>query len=212
MTSDEVQAAVTAALQGITDASAEVLHYTGRQWDIRFGGSLNGVDVASATIHLSASTPTVTLSTLAVGETTTTEAVPQRTLVVDYSEGATQLTVANQTADGFTLTLDGAEGEVTEVRGNLELDVFGFALVSGDLAIKSSVQQVTLEDEVRNAQGEVTQPASQVSVNALTFGGSNLKAFVGSGGNYDDSGNLAAGATGVSLTGVNFAFAVLPSV
>ena len=108
----------------------------------------------------------------------------------------------------LNLSADGAKGALLQASGALELDVYGFFAVKGNFAIEKSTQQVTLGDGVIEADGTVTKPASQISVDMLSIGGSNLSAFAGMGGGYNTDGTLKSGATGLSLSGVEFGLAI----
>ena len=66
--------------------------------------------------------------------------------VVDYGDGKTELSVATGPSSDLTLSMDGSKGELLQVSGNLELDVFGFLQVSGSFAIEKSSNTVTLAD------------------------------------------------------------------
>ena len=57
------------------------------------------------------------------------------------------------------------------------------------------------------ADGTVTKPASQVKVDMLAIGGSNLSAFAGIGGGYTD-GVLKTGATGLNFSNIEFGLAL----
>ncbi|MDO8317800.1 LEPR-XLL domain-containing protein, partial [Rhodoferax sp.] len=69
------------------------------------------------------------------------------------------------TLDGKTLNVsaDAAKGELLQASGNLELDVFGFFGVKGNLAIEKSSNTVTLGDAQIAGDGTVTKPASQIN-------------------------------------------------
>ncbi|WP_043112418.1 hypothetical protein, partial [Pseudacidovorax intermedius] len=91
----------------------------------------------------------------------------------------------------MTLDMDGALGELTRVRGHLEVDLYGFFQVGGDFAIDRSSSQVTLAD------------GSDVAVDLLTLGAHDAHAFAGlSGGRADDR-------TGLVPDGVDFALALI---
>ncbi len=196
MAEDEVQTAITAALAGITGASASLSFYTGRELQLSFAGSLLGANVAALVATDKTVPETVTLETVETGSTVTTPAKPARTLVVDYSKDATVLTVADGDK-GFALTLDGADGELMEARGVLNLNIAGFVAARGEFAIVSRSQSVTLSD------------GKTLAADVLTFGGNQLDAFAGVGGGYDDEGKLLAGAVGVSLDNVDLGLVIV---
>ncbi|MEI7537404.1 MAG: hypothetical protein WCJ76_09335, partial [Comamonadaceae bacterium] len=222
MTQDEVQAkldammsALNTAIGGGFAASATVELWSGTELQVRFGGSLIGVDVAALVCTNVARSYSASIGSQQVGSTTEIAAKPERTLVVDYSyvsgtSGArkTELSVATGPSSTFQLSMDGAKGNLLQASGNLTLDVFGFFAVKGNLALEKSTQQVTLGDAEIAADGTVTKPASQVSVDMLAIGGSNLSAFAGIGGGYETDGTLKSGAIGLSLSGVEFGLAL----
>ena len=115
----------------------------------------------------------------------------------------TELAVAPGPGSELGLTLDGELGELTRASGNVTLDVAGFVSVRGALSFEKSVQSVRLNDATE------TEPATQVAVEMLSVGGSNLQAFAGVNGGYDEDGKLVEGATGLSLGGVEFGLAML---
>src|SRR5690606_36363636 len=91
--------------------------------------------------------------------------------VADYSAQALEVPTGPETSLEFDM--DGAEGDLLEVRGELDIDLFGFFQVSGGFALKKSTKTVTLaNDEV-------------VSVDALTIGASGVDAFIGLNGGTD---------------------------
>ncbi|MEI7785530.1 MAG: hypothetical protein WCK08_14170, partial [Betaproteobacteria bacterium] len=192
----EVQAALDEALAGITGASASLSFYTGRELQLSFAGSLLGANVAALVASDETIPEPVTLETVETGSTVTTPAKSARTLVVDYSAGATVLTVADG-SDGFALSLDGADGELMEARGVLNLNIAGFVAARGEFAIVSRSQSVTLSD------------GKSLAADVLTFGGHNLDAFAGNGGGYDAGGHLLAGAVGVSLDNVDLGLVIV---
>ena len=95
------------------------------------------------------------------------------------------------------LTLDGANGEMIRASGRLNVDVFGFFQVAGDLAIEKRSQTVTLAKVG-------TAAAEQVAVDLLTIGGSGLGAFAGIGGGTSNE-------LGLKLTGVEFGLVLATS-
>ena len=89
------------------------------------------------------------------------------------------------------LDLDGSRGELLEVSGNLDIDVFGFFQVSGGFALSKSTGTITLSDTA----------ATEVTVDQLTLGASNVSAFAGIAGGTVD-------AVGLELTDVEFALGI----
>ena len=93
----EVQAAINAgfAIQG---ALIQVTAWTGRALSVRFAGTLVGQDVALMEVQTEAAVAAVELQTIEVGSTTTTGAVAEHTVVVDYA-------VAGDDLDGLATDL-----------------------------------------------------------------------------------------------------------
>ncbi|PIY56564.1 MAG: hypothetical protein COZ00_03575, partial [Zetaproteobacteria bacterium CG_4_10_14_0_8_um_filter_49_80] len=109
-------------------------------------------------------------------------------LVVDYT--AMPVTVATGVATTMTLNMAGAQGALLQASGNLTIDAFGFFAVSGGFAIEKLTQSVMLSD------------GSQINTDLLTIGTSGVTAFAGLNGGTADQ-------VGVSLSGVNFALAMV---
>jgi hypothetical protein len=120
--------------------------------------------------------------------------------LVDYAEQSLAVQTST-TANPSTITLDLAAnlGEVTRASGNLTIDAFGFLQVSGALALNKNTGSVKLGD-LANTVG-VDESATAVTVDQLTIGGSGLTAFAGINGG-------SSAATGLNLSGVNFAVAI----
>jgi hypothetical protein len=115
--------------------------------------------------------------------------------VVDYAEGATELTVLTGPASELQLSLDGARGQLLRAEGRVELDVFGFVLLQGDFAFDKASAPVELKLSDR----------STAQAQALKVGASNPRAFAGINGGTDE-------ALGLELTGVEFGLALLSEV
>ena len=104
--------------------------------------------------------------------------------VVDYSLTAsttdaatarnTDLSVATGPDSELALTLKGSDGDMMQLTGALEIDLFGFIQVSGSFGITSADAEMTLAD------GRV------VEGRALSLGVSDGRAFVGVGGSDAD--------------------------
>ena len=93
------------------------------------------------------------------------------------------------------LSVDGALGETLRASGHLELDVFGFVQLEGDLAFEKRSATVTLAKTAGQTTGE------EVDVELLTIGGTGLSAFAGVNGGTTDE-------IGLRLTGVEFGLAL----
>ena len=171
-TKDQVQEAVTAAFGDIDGAEVTVSLWTHGTLDLKFGGSLSGQDVALVQVNAQAADLSVSLEKVQEGSTETQEAQPEQTLVVDYSEGKTELRVATGPASSLRLDMDGAKGELIQARGHLDLDVFGFLQASGDFALEKSTGQIRLADLASTP--DVDESAEPIEVEILTLGGSNV--------------------------------------
>jgi hypothetical protein len=110
--------------------------------------------------------------------------------VVDFA--ADTLDIATGPSSTLTLDMDGDVGALLRATGHLNLDVFGFFQAEGDFAIEKKTAQVTLSDLA----------ASNVTVDLLTIGASDLDAFAGIHGGTDD-------ALGLALNDVDFALALM---
>ena len=94
----DAQAAVDQAFAGLAGAQVEVISFTGKGLALRFGGSLAGQDIATLTVgNLSADSGNVELAVLQVGTAERVAATPAQTVVVDFSDGATDLSIATGT-------------------------------------------------------------------------------------------------------------------
>jgi len=108
--------------------------------------------------------------------------------VIDYAQQ--NLEVATGPATHLTLDLDGQRGELLEASGHVTIDAFGFFQAEGGFAVTKSTETVTLGD------------ASEVDVDLLTLGASNVEAFAGLAGGTSD-------AIGLQLQDVSFALALM---
>ncbi|MBC7377225.1 MAG: LEPR-XLL domain-containing protein, partial [Burkholderiaceae bacterium] len=108
--------------------------------------------------------------------------------VVDYAPGRTTLAVPTG-AGSFSLTLDGARGELLEASGTLQIDLFDFVRVNGSIAFSRSDMAVVLAD------------GSTVNTRMLTVGAHGLSAFAGVNAGQ-------ASALGFSLTNLDLALAI----
>ena len=114
----------------------------------------------------------------------------------------TALTVATGPASGMQITLDGGEGEVTRAAGLLELNVFGFFQVSGQLAIERKDAELTLNDGLLSDDPALAQAPTLMKADLLTVGGSGLDAFAGVHGGSADR-------MGLALQDVSFGLALV---
>ncbi|MCJ8346443.1 hypothetical protein MJH12_12945, partial [bacterium] len=112
----------------------------------------------------------------------------QNTKLVDYKDN--NLSIITSSSTSMTLDMDGSKGELIQITGNLNLNIFDFFSVSGGFAFVKSSEVVTLAD------------GSQANVDLLTLGGSNVNAFAGLNGGTSDQ-------LGLVLSGVNFGLAIM---
>ncbi|MEN9776203.1 MAG: hypothetical protein RL322_3273, partial [Pseudomonadota bacterium] len=233
MTRAEVQAIVDAALDDLSAAldptrpgfvaTAEVAFWNGRELQVRFGGSLLGVDVAPITVTEVLPQHEATLTVLETGSTTDIQAIPQKTLVLDFGLiDAEQPQLGRKTVlealtgpaagDQIVFTMDGQRGELLEARGQVSIDAFGFFQVAGEFALEKSTDQVTVFGPAVDDPDtqEVDESRSVVNVDKLTVGASGLQAFVGTnGGTADEIGFKIGDAPGIGNDSAAFAVAVL---
>lgn len=110
--------------------------------------------------------------------------------VVDYSDGATSLSVPTGASSSQALDMDGAQGELLRASGELSIDLFGFFTTQGTFSFERADQELQLAD------GSLVQAA------VLTLGATDASAFAGVGAG-------TASAQGLSLSGVDFALALV---
>ena len=106
--------------------------------------------------------------------------------VVDFNPGLMDF------ASTPDITYEGADGELLQVSGTVDIGLFGFVYLSGDFAFEKSTKLLRVAEE-----------AADTSFQVLTIGASNVSAFVGVNGPADH-----AGALGLSLSEVDFALAL----
>src|SRR4029079_12439688 len=111
--------------------------------------------------------------------------------VADFK--TTGLTVNTGGGHSMALDFDGSKGKLLKAEGSVDIGVFGFFYVSGNFAFEKSTQSIT-----------VTGDSHTTDVDALLIGASGVSAFAGINGPASN-----ASALGLSLTGVDFALALL---
>ncbi|HND56339.1 MAG TPA: hypothetical protein PLV92_28170, partial [Pirellulaceae bacterium] len=186
-TAIEIDAALATAFHDLTGATVYVTDWSERSYTVVFDGTLAGHDLADLEV---AFTPVVLVPELTqtqVGATVVTPAVPEHDVVVDYA--ARPLTVPTGGVP-VVLTMDGDDGELTEVTGNIEVQVADFLTVSGDISIRSASAEVYVLGEI-----------DPVDVRMLTVGGKHLTGFAGLNGGTDE-------AIGLTFSDLEFAFAM----
>ena len=122
--------------------------------------------------------------------------------VIDFA--ADPLDIITGTGTAITLMLPGTSGSLIRAFGDVEIAILDVFHLNGSVGFEQSRQPVQLAD------------GSTVEADILALGGTNLSAFVGSGGPYlvdsnddgviDASDSVNDNAVGLSLDGVEFAF------
>jgi NADH/NAD ratio-sensing transcriptional regulator Rex len=212
---DAMMAALNTAIGNGFAASATVEFWSGRALELRFTGSLLGVDVAALQVTDAPRAEAAALSVQQAGSTTLIPKVEARTLVVDYSlvdpEDAsqgrrTELLVRNGQGaeDVFELTMDGSKGKLLEVRADLKIDVFGFVGLEGSFGFSTQTQgeaeqlvAVGTDIDARLAAGD----AAHVSLNDARFGLFASSASGGTGKQFGfelSKGSFSAGISGLA--------------
>ena len=137
---------------------------------MRFGGALAGTDVALMTATAATSAGDADLSVTQAGSTTNIAATPAHSVVVDYSAGATALTVPTGTGTDFTFDLDGARGDLTEASGHLTIDAFGFFQLDGQFTFTSGLPERPLRRWTSRATSSLPVPLSPRTRTAESVG------------------------------------------
>jgi hypothetical protein len=176
-----VQTAVDAAFASLPGAVVEVLAWTGSAMRLSFGGCFAGVNVAPVVVTAQVPAISPELNLQRQGETVVIAAKPAQTVVVDYALGKTNLSVQTSAnpLTAIRLNLDGVKGELLQASGNMTLDIYGFMATQGQLSLSKTTETLTLGDAQVAEDGTLTKAASQIAVDMLTIGGSNLSAFAG---------------------------------
>lgn len=115
-------------------------------------------------------------------------------LVVDYADGATQLSVPTGPDESIAFTLEGGDGAQVGAVGTLTLDIAGFVSVGGSFSVEQKTSQVRVTGESVNRE-----------VGLLSIGAESVSAFIGANGGTAD-------ATGLQLTDLTFALGVFTDV
>ncbi|MCJ8345309.1 hypothetical protein MJH12_07200, partial [bacterium] len=108
--------------------------------------------------------------------------------LIDYN--AQSLDVDTSISSSLTLDMEGTKGELIQISGNLEINVFDFFTVNGGFAFVKTSEVVTLAD------------GSEAEVDLLTLGGNDISAFAGLNGGSSDQ-------LGFVLSGVSFGLAIM---
>ena len=140
----------------------------------------------------------------------TLEVVINRTSVVDGTKVLDFVDTDDFDADNGTgsflpptgsivFDMDGNEGPLLSVAGNLTIDLFGFVSISGFFGFKTATG--TFKVALNSTGGDATD-FTTLTTDYLVVSGSGVEAFAGSGGGSGD-------ATGVSLSNVDFTLALV---
>ena len=97
------------------------------------------------------------------------------------------------------IDIDGNQGELISVAGSLSLDLFGFFSLSGFLAFKMANRSFKV---ATNSTPGVGDDFTTLTADYFVVSGTGVEAFAGAGGGTGD-------ATGVSLSGLDFALALI---
>ncbi|MCX7258156.1 MAG: hypothetical protein NTZ64_15960, partial [Polaromonas sp.] len=133
-TEAQVQAAVTAAFGAIVGASVTVTGWNAKELRLAFGGTLAAVNLPNLVVTATTQAAAVSATVLVHGQTLVTPAIPAQTVVVDYADGATALTVqtSSDPATAIALNLAGSLGALTRVQvGRATLAISDYLYVSG---------------------------------------------------------------------------------
>ena len=91
-------------------------------------------------------------------------------------------------SDTLELTLAAAEGELTRVKGNVKIDLFGFVQAEGSFGIEKKSGQIKVGALASTpALNESTNP---IDVEMLLIGGTGLSGFAGINGGRSDATGL----------------------
>jgi len=104
------------------------------------------------------------------------------------------LLVATGPDSSMTLDFDAADGPVLKASATFDIDLFGFVLLNGSFAVSKSETQVILADA----------DSTNLDVELLTIGATNVNAFAGVNGNSSDR-------QGLALSDVEFGLALATS-
>ena len=108
--------------------------------------------------------------------------------LVDFSENP--LTITTGTATSRSLSMDSDDGESISAAASVNMDLFGFFQVDGSFGFEKKIEAVTLSD------------GSQIEVDLLTVGASQVDAFAGINGATADE-------LGFDLSQLDFALALM---
>jgi hypothetical protein len=111
--------------------------------------------------------------------------------VIDFTHEDVNITIPTG-SERLALTMDGSKGNLIRAQGEFTITVSEFFHVSGGIGFELSTQNISLSD------------GTDVYANTFLFGASNLNAFVGVNGPYDNP-----GAMGFALTDVDFGLALM---
>ena len=97
-------------------------------------------------------------------------------------DGAAALSIATGSSSSVTIDLDGDEGSLLQLAGNVDFDVFGFVTLTGDFGFKTASGDFTVADGTTSTQ--------LTGAEYLAIGATNT------------TGSVGAGGVGIALSGV----------
>ncbi|CAA6799261.1 MAG: Unknown protein, partial [uncultured Sulfurovum sp.] len=143
-TKSEVQSAIDTMITSLSEASIVVGNWTNSELELSFEGNLRGIDVANVAGSVTAKLNPSTVNKTVVGTSVTEVITEKKELVIDHK--AKNYELLTGTDKYLTLTVDGQRGEVTELSGDINLNVSGFFQVSGSLSLIKEDSTVILDD------------------------------------------------------------------
>ncbi|MDY0292890.1 MAG: hypothetical protein RBR02_11220, partial [Desulfuromonadaceae bacterium] len=115
---------------------------------------------------------------------------------LDYAIAPLEVKTGSGEEDVMNISIDGTAKELTQISGEMEINLFNFFSTSGSFALKkSTMYDIALKDE----QGAAS---SIDEAEVLTLGAAGVDAFIGMNGDSED-------ALGLRATDVNFALALI---
>ncbi|MEH6445635.1 MAG: calcium-binding protein, partial [Oceanospirillaceae bacterium] len=166
----DIQAAINTAIN-LPEQVVTLVFFNGSVMQLSFGGDWIGENVADVQLTLQEKVAVVALETEVEGFTHVKEALPERELVVDFSD-ATNMSVKSSADTEYTLDMSGELGRLLEVRADVEIDVAGFVGLSGTFAFTKADQGETEQLQVlgENIDAYLEVDSAYVRLNDADFG------------------------------------------
>ena len=177
---------------GLVGATLTVVSTSDGAYEITFGGTLGGTDLDALAVTTQRGDAVAEVEIAQKGATRPLAplmADVDPDLVVDFAASGLQISTGPLPGDSITLDMDGLEGALSRVSGQLTLDLFGMLQLDGGFAVEQSLATV------KDAQG------NSIAVERLTMGAGGVDAFLGTGAG-------TASKAGLELTEVDFALAL----